>query len=112
MTCQAMTVHCVQVCQRGGSYEDFIAAHPALGDVASRDLQYTMLLPCASVLFSLLNYLADAVFFVDIALSFITGYYPHRATEPSYDLPGIASNYLRGSFFLDLVASIPWSTVR
>jgi len=102
-----------QVCQTSGDYAGFIATHAAdTAGYSEEEVQYAMLLPRASAAFTACNTLVDVVFFADIALSFVTGYTPQRASEPRYDLHGIVLHYLRGSLALDVVATVPWNWVR
>jgi hypothetical protein len=104
----------VQACQEGDSYEEAAAAHPTGIDEAldGTPLQYAVYLPCASSIFSVCNYLSDAAFFVDIVLNFFTGFIPRRSSVPEQRLKYIAINYIKDTFVLDAVATVPWETVR
>jgi hypothetical protein len=103
----------VQACQAGASYDDAAAAHPSgMQVLEGTTLQYTVYLPCASGIFSVCNYLSDLVFFIDIVLNFLTGYFPPRSSVPEHRLKYIAINYLRDTFVLDAVATFPWEVVR
>ena len=100
----------MQACQADGNYE-LVMANAGLDRSLAHEMQYTMLLPCASNLFAVLNILADVIFTIDILLNFITGYIPHRRSEAKYDLRGIARSYIKGPFTLDLIATLPWNAV-
>jgi hypothetical protein len=59
-----------------------------------------------STSFFLINLVIDICFFIDIIVTFRTGYiddYGQECSEPKH----IAINYLQGQFWIDLVATIP-----
>lgn len=109
MRCCVVTV---QACQQGAGYGDLQAQDAGLAQLAEAEIHNYLALQCASSLFATTNIVTDAAFCVDIVLNFLTGFVPRRRTAPVYDARSIAKNYLADTFFLDLVATVPWEQVR
>jgi len=57
------------------------------------------------------SYFADISFFIDIFVQFRTTYFSVEGEEVR-DWKKIATRYVRGMFFIDLVATIPWSAIN
>ena len=51
----------------------------------------------------------DLIFLIDIMIHFRTTYLDTTLSEEVYDPLKIAKRYLRGSFFLDLVSTLPFA---
>ena len=62
----------------------------------------------ASSAYQIFTYLSDSLFFIDILVQFRTTFFSNEGEEVR-DLKKIAMRYIRGLFFIDLVATIPWS---
>jgi hypothetical protein len=63
--------------------------------------------------FYLINTLSDVFFGIDIVLNFFTAFYKGRGTSRRLitDLRSISINYARGWFWIDLLATFPFSVV-
>lgn len=107
-----MLRHVVQACQQGANYADVQSQSADLATISETELHYKLRLQCSSSLFATANSITDAAFCVDIVLNFLTGFVPPRSSEAVYDVKRIAKNYVSDTFFLDLVATIPWEQVR
>ena len=55
-----------------------------------------------------LNFIVDIIFMVDVAINFRTTIINEKTGEEIFDGKRIAIKYLKGKFFIDLLASIPF----
>ena len=61
----------------------------------------------------ILEYLVDAIFIVDVVLSFMTGFRDYeQGGAVVTNLGVIAKRYAKGWLWLDLVASVPWEAIE
>lgn len=60
-----------------------------------------------SVWFEIFNALIDILFMVDVIINFRTTYMNPKTGEEVFDLKMIAKHYLKGRFWLDILASLP-----
>lgn len=102
----------MQACQNGDRYTDVLSTVPIPISLDPARVEFDFYLPCASSIFSLVNIASDCSFFVDILLSFVTGYVPRRSSLPEYNARSIAMNYMRETFAFDAIATFPWEPVR
>jgi hypothetical protein len=56
---------------------------------------------------SVVNRIIDACFFIDIFVTFNTSYLHPMTGEEIFSYKDIASNYIYGQFWIDLISSIP-----
>ena len=64
-----------------------------------------------TVYFIILNTIIDIVFFTDILVNFRTTYINEKSGDEIMDFKKIAIKYLKGRFWIDLLASIPFDTI-
>lgn len=57
--------------------------------------------------FWFVEFAVDIAFAFEILANFRTGIWLDGATEPCYDLCYVAKTYVRGSFFVDMLATVP-----
>lgn len=60
-----------------------------------------------SIWFNLFDSSIDILFMIDVFINFRTSYINSKTGEEIFDLKMIAKNYLRGRFWLDILASLP-----
>ena len=64
-----------------------------------------------SIAIEIFNALIDLLFMVDVFINFRTSFLNSKTGEEIFDLKAIAKNYLRGRFWLDILASLPLDLV-
>ena len=64
-----------------------------------------------TIQFKIFNYFIDFIFFVDILVSFRTSYINPRTGAEVLNIKYVAQNYIKTSFTVDLLATIPFDTV-
>lgn len=60
--------------------------------------------------YKIFTYVADVLFFFDMIVQFRTTYFSNEGEEVR-EWKKIGVRYLKGMFFIDVVATIPWSLV-
>lgn len=60
-----------------------------------------------TIWFELFNAFIDILFMVDVFINFRTSYINSKTGEEIFDLKSIAKNYLKGRFWVDVLASLP-----
>ena len=61
-----------------------------------------------NTMYRIMSYFIDFLFFLDILLQFRTTYFSVEGMEVK-DMKLIALRYMKGMFFIDVIATIPWS---
>ena len=64
-----------------------------------------------STRFIVANYLINSIFMIDIIMNFRTSYTHSLTGDEILDPKKIASNYLRGIFWIDLLSVIPFDDI-
>ena len=60
------------------------------------------------VVLDILDFIIDAIFFIDLIINFFTTYVNSKTGREVYSLKQIALHYLSGRFWVDLLASVPF----
>lgn len=61
----------------------------------------------SSVAWFIVNTMTDVIFFIDLLINFRTTYLSSRTNEEIFDGKKIAIQYLKGRFWIDLIATVP-----
>jgi hypothetical protein len=64
-----------------------------------------------SIEFLTANSIIDGIFFIDLIFNFRTTYFSVRTGEEIINSKKIAINYLRNSFCIDLLSTIPFDVI-
>ena len=65
----------------------------------------------SSIIFLLLNYIIDFLFFIDIIVNFRTSFIHSKTGEEIFTQKEIIKNYFKKRFWIDLLATIPFDTI-
>ena len=60
------------------------------------------------VILDILDFIIDAIFFLDLVINFFTTYVNSKTGREEYSLKKISLHYLSGRFWVDLLASVPF----
>ena len=63
-----------------------------------------------SIIYVIIDNAANVIFFIDIYLGFNTSYYNPEGEE-IFDKKMIRSHYLKGTFIIDFVSTVPFDTI-
>lgn len=64
-----------------------------------------------STLWIIINSVTDFLFFLDVLINFRTTYIEDKTTDEIFDPKRIAIQYLKGRFWIDIIASVPFDYV-
>lgn len=92
--------------QDGDGYTDMLSSVSYPVALDPDRVEFELYLPCD--IFSLANIASNGcAFYVDILLSFVTGYVPRRSSLPKHKMRSIPLNYMIATFTFDAIATFP-----